>query len=242
MTPPRIFHAEPIADREAVELDAGAAHHLVRVLRRVAGDAVILFDGRGGEYHGRLALPSPRQVLARELRFVAREAESALRVTLAQAVSRGQRMDYAIQKAVELGVDRVVPLITARSAASVARDRADAKREHWQGVATSACAQCGRNRVPRIEPVTRLADWLEQAGPGLRLVLAPADGARLSSLTPSEQISLLVGAEGGLSDAEQAQAMAAGFVPVRLGPRILRTETAAAAAVTALQTLWGDLG
>jgi 16S rRNA (uracil1498-N3)-methyltransferase len=242
MTNPRAYCSEPIAGRDAVALDADAAHHLVRVLRLAEGDDVIVFDGHGGEYHGRLSIASPRKVMAQQLRFVAREAEPALRVTLAQAVSRGQCMDYAIQKAVELGVDTIVPLITERSAGSVRRDRADAKRDHWRGVATSACAQCGRNRVPRIQPVTRLADWLDQTEPGLRLVLAPAGGARLSTLTPTEHISLLVGAEGGLSDTEQTQAIAAGFVAVRLGPRILRTETAAAAAITAVQTLWGDLG
>jgi 16S rRNA (uracil1498-N3)-methyltransferase len=239
MSIPRVYCPRGLADRDSVQLDARAAHHLIRVLRLGRGAEVALFDGEGREYAGVLATTSPRNAQVIDLRLVARELESPLPVTLAQGVARGQRMDYALQKAVELGVSAIVPVITERSAAPGA-GRDEAKRAHWQGVVVSACEQCGRARVPSLAPLIRLEDWLGSLGSGLRLILSPRGRMALGELDTPGRVALLVGPEGGFTGTEQAQAEAAGFVPIRLGPRILRTETASAAGLAAIQAMWGD--
>jgi 16S rRNA (uracil1498-N3)-methyltransferase len=176
--------------------------------------------------------------------YIVRETESPLHVTLAQGVSRGERMDYTIQKAVELGVTRIVPLISERCEVRLEGERLTKRVQHWQAVAASACEQCGRNRVPPVLAPVPLNSWLAEPVHGLRLVLNPLAPATLTSLsTPDDRlITLLIGPEGGLSDAEVKRAQQSGFVGIRLGPRILRTETAAVTALSALQMLWGDLG
>ncbi|MBX3666722.1 MAG: 16S rRNA (uracil(1498)-N(3))-methyltransferase, partial [Burkholderiales bacterium] len=169
--------------------------------------------------------------------------ESPLQVTLAQAVSSGERMDYTIQKAVELGATAVQPLLAERCVVRLSGERAAKKRLHWQGVAVSACEQCGRDVVPEVRPLLGLRDWLQQPGPagGLRLLLAPGAATGLRDLSrPADGITVLAGPEGGLAPAEADDAVRAGFTPLRLGPRVLRTETAAVALLAALQALWGD--
>ncbi|MDP3438860.1 MAG: 16S rRNA (uracil(1498)-N(3))-methyltransferase, partial [Azonexus sp.] len=169
------------------------------------------------------------------------ERESGLNVTLVQAVQAGEKMDFTIQKAVELGVADIVPVDSRRSLIRLTGERAAKRIAHWQGVAASACEQCGRNQVPIVAPLEKLEHWLARpARPGLRLMLAPGAEHALADLPPVKDLQLLIGAEGGLDPQEMVAAQTAGFQPVRLGPRVLRTETAGLAALAALQALWGD--
>lgn len=237
----RIHIPETLAAEQTLELPPAAARHVAQVLRLAAGAALMLFDGTGGEYDAVLESVERRTVRVRVQAHRAVERESALDLTLAQCVSKGERMDYTIQKAVELGVTRIQPVLSARSVVKLDAARWAKKQEHWLGVILSACEQCGRNRVPELAPAVPLSEWLASSS-GLRLVLVPTAQAGLRTLVPTSVVSLLVGPEGGLSEGEIAQAQAAGCTAVHLGPRVLRTETAGVATLAALQALWGDLG
>jgi 16S rRNA (uracil1498-N3)-methyltransferase len=167
--------------------------------------------------------------------------ESPLAVVLAQGISSGERMDYTVQKSVELGVTVIQPLLTQRSVVRLTGERADKRVAHWQAVAAAACEQCGRNRVPEVLPVQSLTHWLGTLRGGVRYLLSPQAPNRLRELTrPADAITLLVGPEGGWDSTESAAAQTTGFAPLALGPRVLRTETAAVAALAAMQALWGD--
>jgi 16S rRNA (uracil1498-N3)-methyltransferase len=240
--PPRVYFPSEVAAHRVCELPAQAAHHLAHVLRLAAGDAVVLFDGRGREYDGVLQHVSKARVTVKVADERALDRESPLEVTLAQGISSGERMDYTIQKAVELGVHAVQPLTTERSIVRLDAARAAKRVAHWQSVVIAACEQCGRNRVPEVQPVLTFSVWLASlSGSAARFTLAPNASTRLAMLDrPSSSIVLLVGPEGGLAPRENEDALANGFTPVRLGPRVLRTETAALAALAAMQTLWGD--
>ena len=207
-----------------------------------AGDAVVVFDGAGFEAHGTITGMGRRglEVELKPAEPVSRE--SALAICLAQGISTGDRMDYTVQKAVELGATCIQPLATERSVVRLDAERADRRLDHWRAVAASACEQCGRNLLPEIAPVMPLREWLAgvQSHAGTRLTLDPTGDDRLASLPARSGVTLLAGPEGGLSSAELDAARQAGFVGVRLGPRILRTETAAVAAMAAMQALWGD--
>ncbi|RJQ49568.1 MAG: 16S rRNA (uracil(1498)-N(3))-methyltransferase [Gammaproteobacteria bacterium] len=243
MTAPRIHLPVSLQGGATVTLDKHAARHVLRVLRLQPGDALTLFDGRlvndrYGEYHATL-LDAKGAVRIGE--FVPRDTESPLTITLAQGVSRGERMDYAVQKAAELGVTRIVPLLTEFCVVKVQEERREKRLAHWRGIATSACEQSGRVRVPDIAAPLDFRAWLPTAQAAVKLVLDPFATLTLPQLPkPQGEIIVLAGPEGGLSDAEVVQAKQAGFIPARLGPRILRTETVPAAALAALQTLWGD--
>jgi len=204
--------------------------------------AWILFDGRGNEYDAAVERLGKTKVTLTtgEARQVDRE--SPLDVTLAQGISTGERMDYTVQKAVELGVNAVQPLTTERSVVRLDAERASRRVAHWQNIAVSACEQCGRNRVPTVKTVMTLTAWLgAHDRNACRVTLTPAASMRVAELPRAAgPIILLVGPEGGLSPREHADAIAAGFTAARLGPRVLRTETAALAALAALQTMWGD--
>lgn len=241
---PRIYLPIPLASGTSAALSGNAANHVVRVLRLKPGAPLILFNGLGGEYEAVLHGIDRNRAEVSVGNYIARETESPLHVTLAQGVSRGERMDYTIQKAVELGVTRIVPLISERCEVRLEGERLTKRVQHWQAVAASACEQCGRNRVPPVLAPVPLNSWLAEPAHGLRLVLNPLAPATLTSLArPDDRpITLLIGPEGGLSDAEVKRAQQSGFVGIRLGPRILRTETAAVTALSALQMLWGDLG
>ena len=231
-------------DDRRVVLDPGAAHHAGAVLRLKAGASLRVFDGRGGEYRATLVGAHRREVYVELIEPVAALAESSLAITLALGVSRGDRMDLAVQKSVELGVARLVPLWTARSVVRPDRRKADDRVARWRRIAESACEQCGRSRVPSLESPRRLEDWLdERPCEGVSIRLAGDGGRAFAALArPASTMTLLVGPEGGLGPGEAQRADASGFVPARLGPRTMRTETAAIAAVTAAQLLWGDLG
>jgi 16S rRNA (uracil1498-N3)-methyltransferase len=226
-------------------LPRSQARHALRVLRLKAGAEITLFNGDGAEYAAVIerAAEDGLVVIVRDIR--AADRESPLAVTLAQAVSSGERMDFTLQKAVELGVSSIQPLATSRSIVHLDADRAARRVAHWQSVVISACEQCGRNRVPTVEPVRGFDSWVRGLGRSSagerRLLLSPRAPARLRDLErPAAGVVLLVGPEGGLAPEEDSDARTAEFSAVRLGPRVLRTETAALAALAALQTLWGD--
>jgi 16S rRNA (uracil1498-N3)-methyltransferase len=238
----RLYCPLPLFAGAPLDLPEAAAHHASRVLRLRNGDELTLFNGEGGEFAARVERIDARlvQVSLGERRDIDRE--SPLVVTLVQGLASGDRMDYAIQKAVELGVAAVQPVTMARSVARLDAARADRRMLHWRQIAISACEQCGRNRIPDVLPLRDLEDWLSQpTRASLRLLLAlDAHGALTALTPPAGGIELLAGPEGGLAPEETAAAARAGFTAVRLGPRILRTETAALAALAALNALWGD--
>ena len=241
---PRIHVPRPLQPGHKVELPAQAGEHIARVLRLDRGHPLRLFNGDGGEYTGEIDSLSKRVVTARVLEaFAAPERESPLRITLGQGIARGDRMDWILQKATELGVARIVPLITDRTEVKLDAERAARRLAHWQGVLASACEQCGRNRMPELHQPVHLADWAAAiAGrPGLRLALDPHGDAVVRELSIDDEATLAVGPEGGLSAHDLAMLQRTGFRSLRLGPRILRTETAGLAALAALQAIHGDL-
>jgi 16S rRNA (uracil1498-N3)-methyltransferase len=238
---PRIHHPAPLLSGERIELNDTAANHVARVLRLPAGAPLILFNGSGGEFAATLAAIDKRRVFVEVGSFQDQEREPPLQIWLAQGVSRGERMDYTIQKAVELGVSRIIPLFTEHCGVQLRGERLEKRIKHWQGVAISACEQCGRNRIPPVDAPVTLTQCLAMPGGGLRLVLAPDAEYSLAQLpAPGGPVTLLIGPEGGLSDPEIALAKQAGYAGLRLGPRILRTETAAVAALAAMLGTWGD--
>jgi 16S rRNA (uracil1498-N3)-methyltransferase len=245
----RVFVDAPLAPGARLSLPEGAARHVARVLRLGVGDALCLFDGRGGEYEATIDATRRDEVSVVIGTHHAVERESPLRIVLLQGIARGEKMDLILQKATELGAHAFVPVKMARSTVRLDERTATARQQHWQAVVASACEQSGRNTVPVVAAPATLQHCLGSAL-GLRLLLAPGDGSQpLSALlagaiTPAggrERVELLVGPEGGFDPGETAAAIAAGFQACRLGPRILRTETAGLAALAALQTLAGDL-
>lgn len=227
-----------------VALPEGAANHASRALRMQAGDTAILFNGDGNDYLCELTSIKKNEVIAKVTSVCNVERESPLKITLAQGISTGDRMDYTIQKAVEMGVSAIQPIASMRSVVKLAGERAEKRRLHWQNIVISACEQSGRAWVPEVAAQLSLAQWLanlDAEKPQLRLTLAPNATHSLSNWAdPAQHIALLIGCEGGLTQEEIDLATRYDFVPVRLGGRILRTETAALAALAAMQTLWGD--
>ncbi|TLY94764.1 MAG: 16S rRNA (uracil(1498)-N(3))-methyltransferase [Gammaproteobacteria bacterium] len=238
----RVYLDAPLEAGGRVTLTDSAARHLTRVLRLRPGQALTLFNGGGGEYAATIEAVHGEKVEVAVGEAQAIERESPLSLTLAQGVSRGERMDFVVQKATELGASSIVPLLTERSVVRLSAPQAARKLEHWRAIAVSACEQSGRNRLPKVLSLIPLADFLTQSGSGSRLLLSPTGSTRIQDVpTPVSSVTVLIGPEGGLADAEQSAALAAGFTAVRLGPRILRTETAAIAALTVLQREFGDL-
>ncbi len=242
MSEPRVYVDMDLNVGTPATLPEAAYHHLVVVLRRIPNDRVTLFNGRGGEYAGRVESVARRKLTVHieELREI--ERESPLPVTLAQAVSKGERMDYSIQKAVELGVTSIQPLVTDHVVVRLDAERWARKQEHWQGVAIAACEQSGRTRIPAVLPVAELRDWLNTCPPeALRLVLSPAAAPVALKRNAGQPVVLLVGPEGGLSEVELKLADLAGFAALSLGQRVLRTETAGVVVLSILQSKFGDL-
>lgn len=238
----RFFVQGPLAAATRIALPAGAARH-VRVLRLREGDAIVLFDGSGGEFPARIAALGRGGVEVELGARAAIERESPLAVTLVQALSSSERMAFTIQKAVELGVAAIRPVHGARSQLRLDAARAAARLAHWRRIAIAACEQCGRNRLPPIAAPVSLTECCASLPAGaLRLVLSPHAGVRLREALPpnTRSIILAAGPEGGYDAAEERQLREAGFVAIRLGPRVLRTETAALAALAALSALAGD--
>jgi 16S rRNA (uracil1498-N3)-methyltransferase len=239
----RIHVAGPLAPGREITLPEQAGQHLVRVLRLAVGASFVIFDGSGGEFTAEIAAAG-KQVRARVLGHDAVERESPLDITLLQGIARGERMDLIVQKATELGVSRIVPVLAERSIVKVDTRQRARKLEHWQAIAISACEQCGRNRVPSIAEPISLGDAIGQLTPATGRALLAADGASslmaFATKAAGRPLALLIGPEGGLADNERQFAFANGFEGCRLGPRILRTETAGLAALATLQAIVGD--
>ena len=237
----RFFSPEPLPQGDCFELPEALAHHAVRVLRLSAGERIVLFDGLGGEAEAVLEGQGKRWS-ARLVERHSVERESPLELVLVQALASADKMDWVVQKAVELGVSGVIPVRATRSVLKLTGERADKRLAHWREVAVSACEQSGRNRVPQVADITDLRDYLAQHRNGpQRLILDPVGGRRLAELgQPAGVCHILIGPEGGWSDEELAACRAAGCTGVTLGPRVLRTETAGLAALAAMQALWGD--
>jgi 16S rRNA (uracil1498-N3)-methyltransferase len=242
MSAPRFFCPVNLALGATVSLTDSAAHHASRVLRLKAGDALTLFNGDGNDYAGEILRTGKQGIAAKIVGMAEASSESPLRVTLAQAISSGDRMDFTLQKAVELGVATIQPLAAERSVVKLAGEKIARRREHWQNVVISACEQSGRATVPAVLLPLPLLDWLGAREEfALKLMLSPSAERTLHDLqSPAGPICLLIGCEGGFSPQEQLAATSCGFTPVKLGARVLRTETAALAALAAIQTAWGD--
>ncbi len=239
----RVFVDSPLVPAADVRLPDAAANHVGRVLRLREGAVIVAFDGSGHDYRCEILSVKGDEVCVRVGARAAGLPESPLRITLVQAVSRGERMDWTLQKATELGVRTIVPVLSSRSVVRLDDQQAGKKLRHWQAIVAGACEQCGRSTVPEIRLPQELSRYLASSTrDGQRLVLSPASPASLAGLTSvGSRVELLIGPEGGLDDSELERAAASGYVPVRLGPRVLRTETAGIVALTVLQSLWGDL-
>lgn len=237
----RLYVNQALAVQETIQLNEDSAHYLRSVLRAKQGHIVILFNGKGGEYHGEITEITRKQILVTLIKFDPRSAESNLDITLGIGISRGERMEFSIQKSVELGVNQISPLVTEHCVVNIKEDKKQKKQEHWQKIAQNAAEQSNRTINPLLNPICELEHWTKTQT-GMKIFLDPYADKSLSQLQLDDmQITLLAGPEGGFSDQERELAKAAGFIPVRLGPRILRTETAALTALTAVQFLWGDL-
>ena len=238
---PRIYHSSAVALNQEFALDDEAANHVGRVLRMPVGSALQLFNGDGYNYSAHISSSDKKRLLVIATAQLDNPVESPLKIHLGQGISRGDRMDFAIQKAVELGVSEITPLFTERCGVKLDADRLEKKREQWQKIVISACEQSGRSVVPPVHMPVTLEKWLGQADNCLKLTLDPWTSATIKQLSPTDRLRLVIGPEGGFSDREVAATTLAGFQPVRLGPRVLRTETAALTAIAALQLQLGDL-
>jgi 16S rRNA (uracil1498-N3)-methyltransferase len=240
----RIHVDAPLASGRDITLPAQAGEHVARVLRLEVGSPVVLFSGSDGmEYDATLIGVGKRDVVASVGTGRAVDNESPLSLTLAQGVARGEKMDLIVQKATELGIARIVPILSERSEVKLDAARAEKRLAHWRAVAASACEQSGRARVPTIDPALPLATWLASLGQGgpMRLALLPEGTKRPGELALTDAALLAIGPEGGFGERDRAALASAGFLGLKLGPRILRTETAGLAAIAALQALYGDV-
>lgn len=239
---PRIYTTRELVSGITLLLEPEPSHHLTRVLRMEIGDALVLFDGRGGEYPAEITALKKKQVEVKTGELHEADCESPLQIHLGIAISRGERMDWIVQKSTELGVCAITPLFTEYTGVKLAGERADKKLRHWQQVAVSACEQCGRNRLPVVHPLLSLEDWLACTEADQKYVMHHRAKANdQADAHKPTSIALLVGPEGGMSDEEIASAEQVGFSSLRLGPRVLRTETAPLVAITIVQGRWGDI-
>jgi 16S rRNA (uracil1498-N3)-methyltransferase len=247
---PRLYCEMALSEGSVIDLPAAAAHHASRVLRLREGDPITLFNGEGGEFEALLSRIAPKAVSAAVGAHRAIERESPLDITLMQGLASAERMDWAIQKAVELGVAAIAPVTMARSVTRLDAPRAAKRAEHWRAVIVAACEQCGRNRLPLLHPLVGFADALARPRLDdaavtheeiLSLAFSPDDGIALAAIAaPAGAVRVLVGPEGGLTADELSAAKRAGFQTARFGPRVLRTETAGVAVLAAMNALWGD--
>ena len=239
---PRFYCPPPLPFSGPFDLPPDAAYHAARVLRLREGDTVQIFDGIGNERHGVIASLSGKRVVVSDITACNADRESPLQVVLAQALSSSEKMDWVVQKATELGVAEIQPLATTRSVARLSAERSVKRLEHWQQVIISACEQCGRNLLPKMHAPLDIMAWLQQmrAATNSKFILLPEGAATLQTQAkPQGSVVLLIGAEGGFTQAESDTALHCGFMPIRMGARVLRTETAAVAGLAAMQTLWG---
>lgn len=234
----RFFIDLPLAAQTVIDLPKDARQYMERVLRLKPGHSIVVFNGAGGQFNAVFQAQGQVQLLD----FDPVERESSLSIRLIQGISKGERMDVTLQKATELGATRISPVTCERSVVRLDEERAERRHERWSSILHSACEQCGRNRIPQLDELQKLEHVLKEAQltDTTRIVLAPDGTSTLRDIAPSAQLTVLIGPEGGLSDAEIERAVACGFTPVKLGTRILRTETAGLAILAAAQALWGD--
>jgi 16S rRNA (uracil1498-N3)-methyltransferase len=239
----RVYTEQPLAEGTEIALPEAAAYHVARVLRLRAGAPLVVFDGSGQDFRCEILSVEGERVRVSVGERAQGLRESPLRITLVQAISRSERMDWTLQKATELGVGSIVPVMSARSVVRLDERQAERKLRHWKVIVAGACEQCGRSTLPEVRAPLELRRFLTDAPrEGQRLVLSPSGPASLAGLaSTASRVELLIGPEGGLDDSELEAAARAGFSPVRLGPRVLRTETAGIVALAVLQALWGDL-
>lgn len=237
---PNIYTDTTLQENQTLELDASAAQHLVKVLRMKEGDAVRLFDGSGAFYPATLIQTAKKSVLVKTALKELANTASCLHTHIGQVMSRGDRMDYAIQKSTEMGVNEITPLSSERCEVRLNKEREEKRIQHWQQVAISAAEQCGRATIPVIHPVMSVNDWIHSRE-GLSLVLHHRDTQQLADISKPDAVNILIGPEGGLSEDEIQQAQNHEFVATTLGPRVMRTETAPVTALSIVQWLWGDL-
>ena len=240
---PRFYCPQPLIPGSVVDLPEAVAHHL-HVVRQQSGDELVLFNGEGGQVCARLAEIGKRRASAEVIALEAVDVELPFRVTLAQGLPEGSKMDWIVEKAVELGAAGIIPLAAQRSVVRLSSDRADKRLAHWQGVVVSASEQCGRNRLADVAPVQDANRWLATPATGTRILLSPRAEASLAQwvrATPPQDVTLLVGPEGGFTDQEEETARAAGALALSMGPRVLRTETAGLAALAILAAGWGGI-
>ncbi|GLT14974.1 16S rRNA (uracil(1498)-N(3))-methyltransferase [Vibrio algivorus] len=240
---PRIYHPQAIEQLGEIHLSEDAAGHVGRVLRMTQGQEVLLFDGSGAEFPAVIISVSKKNVAVKIKERIERSIESPLNLHLGQVISRGDKMEFTIQKAVELGVNTITPLISERCGVKLNAERFEKKLQQWQKIAIAACEQCGRNIVPVVRPLMQLEQWCAEDYDGLKLNLHPRAKYSINTLpAPVSKVRLLIGPEGGLSDEEIQMTEQYQFEETLLGPRVLRTETAGLSAITALQVRFGDLG
>jgi 16S rRNA (uracil1498-N3)-methyltransferase len=238
----RIYLDASFKTGESVFLEARESHYLLHVLRSKVADPLMVFDGKGHAFLAEITAIQKKSVQVCIQEVVPSIPESPLSIHLGQAISRGEKMDYTLQKAVELGANTITPLFSARCGVQYPAARLENKMAHWQQIIVSACAQSGRDTLPHIFPPQSLSTWIAARQETCRLLLHPREARSLKTLSPPRgEVCLLVGPEGGFSEEEVSSAIQSGFETISLGPRILRTETAAPAAITALQCLWGDM-
>lgn len=240
---PRIFHPEPLITGSEIALSDDAAHHVGRVLRMTPGQALELFDGSNLTFSAEIVQTDKKNVRVAIMENRTDNRESPLWLHLGQVMSRGEKMEFTIQKAVELGVNTITPLFSERCGVKLDAERLAKKRQQWQKIVIAACEQCGRNSVPEVRQAMTLEDWCAEEDSGLKLNLHPRASHSINTLPqPVERVRLLIGPEGGLSADEISMTTRYGFIDILLGPRVLRTETTALTAITALQVRFGDLG
>ena len=241
---PRIYHPESLEYQTQCQLSEDAANHVGRVLRMVEGEQLELFDGSNHIYPAIITESNKKSVKVNILGRELSDKESNLKIHLGQVISRGERMEFTIQKSVELGVNVITPLWSERCSVKLDGERIDKKIQQWQKIVIAACEQCGRNVVPEIRPLMKLQDWCAEDDGALKLNLHPRAQHSIKTLPmiPKDGVRLLIGSEGGLSEQEIVQTQQKGFTEILLGKRVLRTETASLAAISALQIYFGDLG
>jgi 16S rRNA (uracil1498-N3)-methyltransferase len=241
---PRIYQASNLKVGDLFCLDNKASHHIANVLRLKEEAPIIIFNGFGGEFCATLKKYNKREAFVQIETHIPKETESPLHIHLGQSICRNDKMDYIIQKAVELGVGEITPLLTKRTEIKLATpDRIDKRQQRWNDIVISACEQCGRNKIPPISNIKSLHSWFQPEKAELRFILTPHEGKTLSSYSePVSSVCILVGPESGFDSQELELALKIGFQPLQIGPRILRTETAALAVISALQSKWGDFG
>ncbi len=239
---PRIYTPQALASNSTVELEAEASHHLLKVLRMDVGRPLVLFNGDGNQYSGAIARTTKKTAIVLIQQEEYKPNISPLEIELAIGLSKGDRFDWVLQKATELGVTKISPLITARSEVKLSGERLEKKMAGWEKVIIGACEQCQRNVIPALNDLQTIQSYVEQNQSNVKLVLHHRSKEALHNLKPEQSATLLIGPEGGLSDAEIQAAETQGFMPLKLGNRVLRTETAPIAALSIMQYLWGDMG